>query len=75
LLARQVLAELAGHGVAGSSVRVVDHDVKPGVSLYVREGDEWPDIRAQIMAADILIISTPTWMGQPTSGSRSRRRA
>ncbi len=30
-LARQVLDELASHGVTGSVVRVVDHDVKPGV--------------------------------------------
>jgi multimeric flavodoxin WrbA len=67
LLARQVLDALADHDVTGTSLRVVDHDVKPGVELHMGEGDAWPEIRAQIIAADILIISTPTWMGQPSS--------
>ena len=31
LLAGQVLEQLAALGVGGSSIRVVDHDVKPGV--------------------------------------------
>lgn len=67
LLAEQVLASLAGHGVAGSLVRVVDHDVKPGVAADMGEGDAWPAIRQQLLDADILLISTPTWMGQPSS--------
>lgn len=67
LIAGQVLDVLADHGVTGSTVRVVDHDVKPGVELDMGDGDEWPAIRAQIMAADILLVSTPTWMGQQSS--------
>lgn len=67
LIARQVLDALGAHGVTGSLVRVVDHDVKPGVGLDMGNGDEWPGLRAQIMAADILIVSTPTWMGQQSS--------
>jgi multimeric flavodoxin WrbA len=67
LIARQLLDELAGHDVQGSLVRVVDHDVRPGVELDMGEGDAWPAIRAQIAAADILVLSTPTWMGQPSS--------
>lgn len=31
------------------------------------DGDAWPQIRAQIMAADILVLATPTWMGQASS--------
>ena len=31
------------------------------------EGDEWPAIREQMMAADILIVSTPTWVGHMSS--------
>ena len=31
LMATQVLDALAAHGVSGSHVRIVDHDVKPGV--------------------------------------------
>src|SRR6195952_2975937 len=67
LLARQVLAELAKHGVTGDVVRVVDHAVAPGVEVDMGEGDEWPAIREQMMAADILIVATPTWVGHMSS--------
>jgi multimeric flavodoxin WrbA len=67
LMARQVLEELAKHGVAGEVVRVVDRDVKPGVEVDMGDGDEWPAIREQLMAADILIVSTPTWVGHMSS--------
>jgi multimeric flavodoxin WrbA len=67
LLAQQVLDQLKQHGVEGSLIRVVDHDVKPGVQLDMGPGDAWPAIREQLMAADILLISTPTWMGQHSS--------
>ncbi|MGG5258296.1 flavodoxin family protein [Phycicoccus avicenniae] len=67
LLADQLLEQLAGHGVTGSSVRVVDHDVRPGVELAMGDGDEWPRIREQVMAADILVLATPTWLGQHSS--------
>ncbi|OQM78768.1 hypothetical protein B0E55_05224 [Rhodococcus sp. 66b] len=30
-------------------------------------GDQWPRIRAQIHNADILLVSTPTWLGQMSS--------
>ncbi|MBZ5740770.1 flavodoxin family protein [Nocardioides mangrovi] len=67
LLGRQVLADLADHGVSGELVRVVDHDVKFGVTLDEGDGDEWPTIREKMLAADILVIATPIWMGQPAS--------
>jgi multimeric flavodoxin WrbA len=67
LIAQQLLGELARHDVTGTSVRVVDHDVKPGVELDMGDGDAWPRIRAQIVDADILVIATPTWMGQQSS--------
>ncbi|WP_122263523.1 flavodoxin family protein [Ornithinimicrobium cerasi] len=67
LLGQQVLDALATHGVTGSQVRVVDHDVRPGVELDMGDGDAWPGIREQVMAADILVLGTPTWMGQHSS--------
>src|SRR4051812_40555909 len=67
LIARQVLDALEQHNVAGSSVRVVDHDVRPGVAVDMGPGDAWPRIREQVIGADILLIATPTWMGQHTS--------
>ena len=62
-----VLTELAKHGVEGEQVRVVDHDVRPGVDADMGDGDEWPKLRERILAADILIVGTPTWMGHMSS--------
>ncbi|MEU3016811.1 NAD(P)H-dependent oxidoreductase [Nocardiopsis sp. NPDC007018] len=67
LLARQVLDELAGHGVRGESVRVVDHRVNPGVTVDTGQGDAWPQLREKLVAADILVLSTPTWVGHMSS--------
>ncbi|MGE0701457.1 MAG: flavodoxin family protein [Hyphomicrobiaceae bacterium] len=63
----ELLAELGRHGVTGETVRVVDHDIKPGVTSDEGEGDEWPDLRRRIVAADILVLGTPVWLGQPSS--------
>lgn len=67
LMARQYLDALAEHDVDGSLVRVVDHDVRPGVEPDMGDGDEWPAIREQVLAADIVVIVTPTWVGQMSS--------
>ncbi|TDK25525.1 flavodoxin family protein [Arthrobacter crusticola] len=67
LMAHHVLQELATQGVATSSVRVVDHNVMPGVQTDMGAGDDWPAIRAQVLAADILVLATPIWMGHPCS--------
>ncbi len=67
LMARHVLDELATHGVSGTSVRVVDHNVMPGVQVDMGDGDAWPGIREQILAADIFVLATPIWMGHPSS--------
>jgi multimeric flavodoxin WrbA len=67
LLGRQVLDQLAKHGVDGELVRVVDAGVKFGVSVDEGEGDGWPAIRDRLMASQILVIATPIWVGQPSS--------
>ncbi len=70
-LARVVTGTLEAHGVACDIIRLADHDIAPGVvSEAVRVGDEWPAIRERILSADILVIATPTWMGQPSSISK-----
>jgi multimeric flavodoxin WrbA len=63
----QVMGALGDHGVGGSLVRVVDHDVKPGVTSDEGDGDAWPHLRRQVLDADILLIGTPIWLGQPSS--------
>lgn len=67
LLGTQVLDALGEHGVTGTVVRLADHDVKPGVEVDMGDGDAWPEIRRQMLAADILVVATPIWMGQPSS--------
>ena len=67
LMGRQFLDRLAEKGVEGSLERVVDHDVKPGVEKDMGDGDAWPALRDKVLAADILLLVTPTWMGNPSS--------
>lgn len=67
LLARQVLDELARHDVTGDTVRAVDYDIRPGVEPDMGEGDQWPALRDRILDADIVVFSTPTWLGHMSS--------
>ncbi|CAM8644192.1 MULTISPECIES: flavodoxin family protein [Sphingobium] len=53
------------------TIRVASRNVLAGVTSDEGEGDDWPAIRAQILAADILILGTPIWMGQ--AGSVAKR--
>ena len=67
LLATELIAALAENDVSSELIRVVDHDVKFGVNTDEGNGDAWPDIRSKMLAADLLVIATPIWMGQPSS--------
>ena len=67
LMAQHILDELEGQGVGTDSLRVVDFDVSRGVQVDMGNGDQWPAIRERILAADILVLSTPIWMGHPCS--------
>ena len=67
LLAQQVLDALARYDVIGETIRVVDHDVKPGVEADMGDGDAWPLIRGRVLASDILVFATPTWVGHMSS--------
>jgi multimeric flavodoxin WrbA len=66
-LAREVLSELGRHGVTGDVVRVVDHDIRPGVLTDMGDGDAWPALRDRVLAADLLVFVTPTWVGHASS--------
>lgn len=67
LLGQQFLDALRDHDVTGELVRVVDHDVRFGVSTDEGDGDAWPLLREKMLAADILVLATPIWLGQPSS--------
>lgn len=58
-------------GVGVDMVRAVDHDIATGVwpdmTEHGWEVDDWPEIFARVMAADILVIGTPIWLGEKSS--------
>lgn len=58
---------MAGYDVSTTFITLADHDIKPGVTSDEGDGDEWPAIRQKILDADILLMGTPIWMGQPSS--------
>jgi multimeric flavodoxin WrbA len=66
-LLSDLLAVMERYGVQGEIVRAADHDIKPGVRSDGGPGDDWPKLRTRILAADILILGTPIWLGQPSS--------
>lgn len=63
----EVLTALAERGVTGEAQRVANLAIAPGVTSDEGEGDEWPALRRRILAADILVLGTPIWLGQPSS--------
>jgi multimeric flavodoxin WrbA len=66
-LAATVISSLQGHGVTVDTVRAVDLNLKPGVETDMGDGDDWPAVHDQLLAAEILVIASPTWLGRPSS--------
>ncbi|CAM5316379.1 flavodoxin family protein [Streptomyces canus] len=66
-LASVVADRLAEHHVEVSSVRAVDLSLAPGVVTDAGDGDEWPGVHDRLLAAEILVIASPTWLGRPSS--------
>ena len=52
-------------------VRAIDHDIATGVwpdmSEHGWETDDWPEIFEKVMAADILVLAGPIWLGDNSS--------
>ncbi|MCQ4309383.1 flavodoxin family protein [Pseudomonas stutzeri] len=67
LLLSQAERELEKLGVTCEQLRAVDFNIKPGVTSDEGPGDDWPMIREKILAADILLLGTPIWLGHPSS--------
>jgi len=66
-LIEDMLNAMQPYGVSGEVVRAADFNIKPGVLSDEGEGDQWPELRKRILAADIFIFGTPIWLGQPSS--------
>ena len=52
-------------------IRATDFDIAPGVWPDMTEHgwdtDDWPSISERVMAADILVLGTPIWLGEKSS--------
>ncbi|MDN5869546.1 MAG: NAD(P)H-dependent oxidoreductase [Nitrococcus sp.] len=73
---RRLMARSAGimdaEGVSVDFVHLLEHDiafgmVKDAKADSVRATDEWPGIQDRIVAADILVLGTPIWLGMKSS--------
>ncbi|QDT37990.1 flavodoxin family protein [Stratiformator vulcanicus] len=55
-------------------VRAVDFDLPPGVYPDMTEHgfgkDDWPELRKRVMAAEVLVLGTPIWLGEESSVCR-----
>lgn len=70
-LARLAMGVMEANGVAVELVRAVDLDLPPGVQPDMTEHgfatDGWPALFEKVMAADILVLMTPIWLGEKSS--------
>jgi len=67
-------AILDANDISHETLRPVDFDLAPGVQSDMREHgfdtDDWPSLSRKVLAADILIIGTPIWLGEESSVCR-----
>ncbi|MFN4358699.1 flavodoxin family protein [Sphingopyxis alaskensis] len=65
------IAIMQANDVAVETVRAVDWNIAPGVQPDMTEHgwsqDDWPEIQAKVMEADILVLGTPIWLGDKSS--------
>src|SRR3954465_11734240 len=70
-LAARSIAIMERLGVAVESIRAVDHRIATGVNPDMTEHgwerDDWPAIFERVIAADILVLLTPIWLGEKSS--------
>ncbi len=67
-------AIMQANGVSTELIRPVDLVLPPGVqpdmTAHGFDRDDWPDLCRKVMAADILILATPIWLGEESSVCR-----
>ena len=59
---------MEAQGVSVEVIRAVDHriafGVYPDMTEHGWDRDDWPAIQDQVMAADILVLGSPIWLGE-----------
>jgi multimeric flavodoxin WrbA len=62
---------MAKHGVGVEALRAIDHDIATGVWPDMTEHgwarDAWPAIYDKVLAANILVLAGPIWLGDNSS--------
>jgi multimeric flavodoxin WrbA len=65
---------MAKHGVRVDQFRAVDHPIATGVHPDMRQHgwdvDAWPELFGRVLAADILVIAGPIWLGDNSSETK-----
>jgi len=65
---------MEAQGVTVDQFRAVDHDIATGVYPDMREHgwdhDAWPELFPRVLAADILVIAGPIWLGDNSSETK-----
>src|SRR5690349_21946209 len=68
------VALMRKNGVEVDQIRAVDHDiatgVRPDMTEYGWATDEWPALLQRVLAADILVLAGPVWLGDNSSVMR-----
>jgi multimeric flavodoxin WrbA len=58
-------------GVDVDVIHALEHEIAFGMEKdlteHGRPRDDWPALHARIMAADVLVLATPIWLGEPSS--------
>jgi multimeric flavodoxin WrbA len=62
---------MRAQGVQVEILRAIDHDLATGVwpdmTAHGWASDEWPQIVERVLAADILVLGSPIWLGEKSS--------
>jgi multimeric flavodoxin WrbA len=70
-LADRAIAIMSRLGVEVEVVRAVDHEIATGVQPDMTEHgwarDDWPAIFEKVLAAEILVLLSPIWLGEKSS--------
>lgn len=70
-LINRVIGIMKAEGVEVDDIYALDHTIAFGMVKDGREEgwerDDWPELQRRILAADILVIGTPIWLGAKSS--------
>jgi multimeric flavodoxin WrbA len=70
-LADRSIAVMERNSVSVEVIRAIDHEIATGVQADMTDHgwkrDDWPPIFEKVIAADILVLLSPIWLGEKSS--------